>query len=56
MKAERLARGEPTVRAQIPAYGTADLFQRIDLYAAAFEQVLADGAAGEAESPKLIQS
>jgi hypothetical protein len=45
-KAERLARGEPSVHAQVPSYGTVDLFQRIDLYAAEFERILAHAASG----------
>jgi hypothetical protein len=54
MKAERLARGEPLVRAQPPACATGDLFQRIAVYSGAFERILAQTAGGESGSQVAV--
>src|SRR5262249_45490813 len=51
MKAERLARGEPSSRDQKLAYGTTDVFQRIQVYAAAFEQILTHQVSTEGGGP-----
>jgi len=50
MQVERLARGEPSIRAQPPACATGDLFGRIALYSDAFERILTQTAAGESGS------
>jgi hypothetical protein len=44
-----VSRGEPSACAQSPIYGTVDLFQRIESYAAAFERVLNHRAETEVE-------
>jgi len=50
MQVERLARGEPPMRAEPPSYATGDLFQRIVLYSDAFERILAQTTAEEGGS------
>jgi hypothetical protein len=54
MKAERLARGEPTVRAQPPSCATGDLLHRIALYSATFDRILAQTAAEESGSQVAV--